>query len=302
MTSPTKALLAIVGASLLWSTAGLSKIVILALDPYMAAFLRFLVASIVILPFFLKEKRGQKPITPLILLSLGSTANIAFFYIGLQTSTANASALIYAGVPLLTAVLAHKLIGEAITTKKIVGILVGLIGVAFIAILPALEKGQVVSGGFPGNFFFIAAVVSWTLYLIASRRIMSRHGYSPVELSSVSIFTTCIIFFIISLFTFRTSYIPRMTDPAMIFYILHLGIGVTVGTYLLLQLAIKLSSASTTSLTNYLQPVFALLFNAVFLKETITLQLIAGIVLVFTGITISSGAHVLKEVRSWTKK
>ena len=59
MSTRTKALLAILLATLLWSTAGLSKIVVRTFDPYFAGFLRFFVATLVILPFL--------PNTPLFL-------------------------------------------------------------------------------------------------------------------------------------------------------------------------------------------------------------------------------------------
>lgn len=238
----------------------------------------------------------------LVPLSILGTANIAFFYIGLQTSTANAATLMYAGVPFLTAILAHRLIAERITIQKMMGIFIGIMGVIFIAMLPAIERGEIVSGGFPGNLFFLAAVIVWSLYIIGSRRAIATKGYSPLVVSSVSIFTTCAIFFGISLFTFRASYVPLLMQPSLLFFILHLGLGVTVGTYLLFQWAVKYSSATTTSLNHYLQPVFALLFNMIFLREAITAPLIVGIVLVFTGVMVTSGSHVLHEMRSWTRK
>ena len=112
MSSRSKALLAIVLASLLWSTAGLAKILILELNPFFAAFLRALIASLVILPFFLRDRiQWRSVLRDVFPLSLASAGNILFYYLGLMFSTANAGSLINAGIPLITLVLSHILIG-----------------------------------------------------------------------------------------------------------------------------------------------------------------------------------------------
>ena len=303
MSPRTKALIALVIASLLWSTAGLAKIVVRELDPYVAAFLRFFVASLVILPFFLKEKIQRKHILrDLIPLSLASSANILFFYVGLVTSTANAATLIYAGVPLVTALLAHQLIGERINKQKILGIALGLAGGVFGAILPVLEKDGSVSGSPVGNTFFVLAVLVWSLYTIGSRRAINQKGYSPLTVSSISIFTTCIVFFAISLFTFRPTYWAILRQPTTLYLVLHLGILTTVVTYLLYQWVVKHASATTASLNNYIGPVFGILINVAFLGETVTPAFLLGTALVFAGVVVTSGSGLLQEVKDWVNK
>lgn len=302
MTSRTKALIAIVLAALLWSTAGFAKIVVRSLDPYVAAFLRFFVASVVIFPFFLKTKKHKHFFRDLVPLSLASTANILLYYIGLQTSTASSAVLISAGVPLVTSIFAHMLIKEQLTPHKLIGIIIGLVGVIFIALLPIIEKGNFASGNIVGNTFFIASVFVWSIYTIGSRRAIDKQGHSPLIVSGVSIFTSTIVFFFISIFTFKPSYIQIVADPSMIFLILHLGINITVATYLLFQWAIKHSSATTTSLNTYLQPMFALGINTLFLGEKITLPLVFGAAIVLSGVMITSGKKLILEARGWVSR
>lgn len=292
MSSRTKALFAIIAAALLWSTAGLSKILVRELDPYLAAFLRFFVASVVILPIFLASKKSKHMIRDLVPISLLATANILFYYIGLSLSTANAATLIYAGAPMLTATLAHMLIGERLNKQKITGILIAFLGILFITAFS-------VSGTPVGNVFFVIAIVVWSLYTIGSRQAIATRGYSPIVLSSVFFFVTTGVFFLISLFTFKPSYIPVLTAPSTILLILHLGILVTVATYLLYQWAIQHSSATTASLQNYIGPIFSILVNVTFLGETITPGFLAGTALVLTGVIIASGSGLLQEVKDW---
>lgn len=300
MSSRTKALFAIILASLLWSTAGLSKIIVRELDPYVAAFLRFFVASLVIFPFFLREKIKRKHIIrDLVPLSMLATANILFYYLGLAVSTANAATLIYAGVPMLVAVLAHTLIGERLNRQKIAGITLGLIGIIFIAALPGIAKGESVTGHIQGNIFFLAAVIVWSFYTIGSRRAIAVKEYSPLTVTSVFMFTACIVFSIVSLFTFQTRYLTVLAQPRTVLLILHLGTLVTVATYLLYQWVVKHSSATTASLSNYIGPVFSILINVTVLKETVTPAFLIGTALVLSGVVIASGSGLLQEVKDW---
>jgi len=303
MSSRTKALIAIILASLLWSTAGLSKIIVREFDPYFAAFLRFFIASIVILPLFLKMNVKRKHLSrDLVPFSLLATANILFYYLGLSLSTANAATLIYAGAPMLTAILAHYLIGERLNRQKVMGILVGFAGILFIAFLPTLSKGESVSGNIIGNLFFVFAAVVWSFYTISSRRAIADRDYSPVTVTSMFLFTTTAVFFVISLFTFKTSYIPTLLQPSTILLVLHLSVVVTVATYLLFQWTVKHSSATTASLQNYTGPIFSVAVNVAFLKETVTPAFFVGAALVMTGVVIASGSGLLQEAKDWVNK
>ena len=291
------ALIAIIGASLLWSTAGISKPLVRQFDPFTVAFIRFLIASLIILPFALKEKINKKikylPILPITLLS---TVNIIFFYLGLTTSTANAATIIYNLTPLIVALTAFRLIKEQIAAKKIVGILIGFFGTMIIAVLPIFEGKSPVSGDIRGNLFFIAAACSWAIYTIGSRQVIAKHGYSPLTVSSISIFNSTLVFGLITIFTWKSDYLSALTNPSMYLLFLHLGILVTVATYLLFQWGVKNSSASTASLSQYLQPIFAIIFNVIFLGEKLTFVFIIGGLLVFIGVIIATGTGVIAEI------
>lgn len=296
MSLKTKALIAIVLAALLWSTAGLSKIVVRELNPYLAAFIRFFIASLVILPLFLKTKRNLVTLfKDLVPMSLFAVCNILFYYVGLTLSTANASTLIYAGSPMLTAVLAHFMIGERLYMQKVLGIIIGFAGILFVTAFS-------ISGTLTGNLLFVCAIVVWSLYTIYSRKAIVQKGYSPLTVTSVFFFTATIIFFVISLFTFKTSYIPVLMKSSTMLLLLHLGLLVSVATYLLYQWAIKHSSATTASFQNYIGPVFSILINTAVLKETITPSFILGTALIMTGVVLANSTGLLREMKEWVAR
>lgn len=300
MSARSKAIIAIIAASLLWSSAGISKIVVRTLDPFSAGFLRYLIASLVILPFFLKEKRKKNiDWTKLLPLSILSGINVMLFYVGLQTSSANAATMIYAGAPLMTAILARQFIAEGINIQKFIGLLVGLGGVLIITLLPALESGQILSGDLRGNLLYLMAVIVWAVYSIGSQKASATHNHSPITISGLSIFTSCLLFGVITLFSWKPSYLPKVIEDGLWLTFLHLGIFVTVAPLLLYQWTIKLSSATTASLTTYLQPVSSVIFNMIFLGERLTASFVVGGIVIIVGVVITTGERIFSEVKSW---
>src|SRR3990172_9314222 len=122
MSSRTIALIAIIVASLLWSTAGVTaKILLRVLEPFPLAFWRFTFAALIVIPLLMRQKqmKWKNMIKDVFPVALFGTANIIFFYFGLQKTTANSAAIIYTAGPLMTAILAKFLIREELTSKKV---------------------------------------------------------------------------------------------------------------------------------------------------------------------------------------
>lgn len=287
--SKTKALIGVILASLFWSTAGISKILVRSIDPYITAFIRFLISSLFLLPIFLKQKvQKQFNLKSIIPIAILSTANICFFYLGIMTSTANASTIIYSTTPLVVLVFSAIFLNEKISRQKLIGIIIGLFGAVLIGILPIFEKKQQISGDITGNILFGLAMLSWAFYTIGSRYLIVSKKSTGLQLSSISIFLSSIIFGIISFFRWQPNYFSLITQPKNILLFLHLGIFVTVVTYLLYQWSIKHSSATIASLNLYIQPVFAILFNTIFLNEVINKEFVIGSIFVFLGVLITT--------------
>src|SRR3990172_8114517 len=103
MTVKQKAIGALLGTIFLWSfMVIIARFAVLRVSAIYLLFLRLLVASICFLPFFLKSRVWRnKRFKSLVLISLGSTINLTFFMLGIQYTTASASQIIYAAIPIL---------------------------------------------------------------------------------------------------------------------------------------------------------------------------------------------------------
>ncbi len=298
MSSRARAIVAIIIASLLWGTAGTStKILLQTADPFVVSTYRFAIASLLILPYFLRAKKPASYLRHLIPLSLLAASNIVFFYIGIHITTANATTLIYAGTPLATAFLAKIIIKEDISRQKFFGVLMGLVGVVVIIVLPLLENQHQISGSLQGNMFIVLAVLSWTLYSIGSRHYISSNTYTPILMTSINFFVTFIISLLITVVVKQQLFSPTMLTFQFMGTLLYSGIFVTFVTYLLFQWAIKHVSTTTAQLKHYVEPIVGVTLNASLLGEHMSHGFITGSFLIFMGIAIMTGKQLFVQIQ-----
>lgn len=289
MSDRQKALLGIFfGSMFTGAVAAVTKIGLTEIPPLSFAFLRFLVASIFLLPLFIRKSRSiLKDLMALVPLSLFATANIIFFVIGIKTTTATTGQMLYAGVPLLTGLIAHYLITEKLTKQKLLGIAVGFVGVLIIVLLPLLQQSKAFSGDLRGNILIAIAVISWSFYMVFSKK--AQREYSPFVITSAFIFVTCIILLPFFLLQLRTDYgWWREVTLDGLLAVVYVALVVTVGGYWLNQYVIKLGGSIFASMGFYVMPVFAFLAAFVLLGEKLTSGFVFGGILALLGIYLTT--------------
>jgi drug/metabolite transporter (DMT)-like permease len=230
-------------------------------------------------------------------VALFSAGNFLFFLFGINKTTANAAVIIYTATPITVALLSHRLIREHISRQKITGILIGLGGVLIILLLPILEQTHLIVGDIQGNLLIVGAVIMFALYNVGSRHLIVAKSYHPLTITGMSLFVSAVCF-ILLLFLFPHKPIfPPLLALDNISVLLYLAIFVTVVPYVLHQWAIKHSSATTGSLTGYIQPIFGFILNGILLGEIITGRFFAGSLLVFFGTFLATGTEVVRMMK-----
>jgi len=299
MSPRTRAFIAIIIASILWGTAGVTaKILVRDVDPFVASFYRFLIASLFILPFFIKEQRKEHHAWKnLIPLSMLGGLNVPLYFLGIKLTTANSATLIYTIAPLATAFFSSLLIKEIHSFRKILGILIGFAGALFIIVLPLIEKNHSVTGDFTGNIFVVCAMLFWTLYSIGTRHLHINNKYSPVTMTSIYFFSTTFISFFFAVIFQKQFIVPALFSPLYIGTLFYSGIFITLITYFLYQWAIKRIGVTTASLKQYIELIVGVFLNTLFLGETISRGFIIGALFVILGLTIATGSKVFFVVK-----
>jgi drug/metabolite transporter (DMT)-like permease len=196
-----------------------------------------------------------------------------------ETHIASGLASILNGaMPLFTVLLAHYWThDERWTAPKIVGVLIGFVGVV-IVFVPELREG--IQMEFWGQFAVVVAALSYAIATIVIRR--SLRGVSPMVASAGQLGAAAICMAPLSLaFDNPLSLRPSMPALAALLTLALLGTAVA---YILYYWLIERTGATRTSLVTYLLPIFGVMWGALLLREPITLESIAGLGLIIGGV------------------
>ncbi len=275
----------IISAAVLGGGAGVfGKIALREIPPFSFTFLRFLVASIFLIPFSLKylpkfRKRDYK----IILLSLLASANVVLFAFGIRHTSANISQMIYTAVPIVSAILSFYYLRERFGIKKIFGIIMGFVGALLIIVLPLISNADSAVSSIWGNIIIVIAMLSISLYWVLSKRFQEK--YSPLEINNYFIFTTTILLLFLSIFDLSQNpgwYIGVSTNAYL--SLLFVAIFSTAIYYLISQIIVKRATPVMATMILYVQPFTTFIWAYYFLSETLSILFIVGTVLTLLGV------------------
>lgn len=240
-----------------------------------ATFLFWLVSLVV--P---QEKIERKDFFKLFIAALfGVVINMLFFFKGLEfTSPIHASAIMTI-TPIIILVLSAYVLGEKITSLKIAGVVIGLIGAL---ILTIYGKSARAGDNVPlGNVLIFLNAISYSVYVILIKKLTAKyHPFSFIK--------WLFLFGLIILIPFGYNELTEVQwetfTPNITYSVLFVIIGATFGTYLLNPLALNKLKASTVGIFIYLQPAIAGLFALYIGADFIDLLKVSAMVLIFTGV------------------
>jgi len=299
MSTRTKALIAISIAAMLWASASVvSKTLFRFAPPFVAATHRFTLATLIMLPFFLRLKKPKEYFLRLLPLGLFNAGNVLFYYSGLFLTTANTSSILGAAVPITVAIASAILIKEYISPKKRIGIFLGFIGALIIVLLPLIEKGGAATGNIYGNLFLVGSLLSWTMYVVYSRSILASGTYTPILSTFINISTVASASFIFALLTHQPLFPSTVFAYPYLLMLVFAAVFITITTFFLFQWGVQHISASTASFKEYLQLVFGIMLNSIFLHEKLTGSFVIGSIFVALGVFIATGEHLSKKLVS----
>jgi len=292
MSRKTRAFLAVILAAILsGGNPTFTKIGLNEFPPLGFIFVRFLISLVFVSAILVKGlKKARQELLPIVLLSLLSTANIVLFTFGVKRTTATMSQMIYAVVPILAAVLSAKLLKEAMTVRKIGGIVLGLVGMALIVLLPLINHSTASSGDLVGNLMIVLGAVSFSVYSVYSKRFQEK--YSPAFLTAIFLLTTALVSGILAFGEYLNN--PDLWGNISVNAWLAMGYVALLGTgsfYFLYQFAIQAGSPVIASMILYLAPVTAFGWAFFLLGERLTTTIVAGAILVLSGAWLVTGSN-----------
>ena len=279
-------------AVIIWSgNFVVARGVIKQIPPVSLAFYRWLIASLIIMPFALPSfKKEWKVVSQswhyLFWVSLMGIALFnTFVYIAAHHTTAINLALIgTTTAPVIAIILARIFLKEKIGWKKMAGLVLCITGVAFL-----LSKGSfqnLVSFRFTvGDGWIVLGAFCFAVYNTLVRK--KPKGISGTNyLFIIFSFGTLLLFPVYVWKTFH--FAPVTWNINLLLILLYLGLGTSVICYFCWNIAIGKLGAGRTSLFGNLIPVFSSIEATLILKEQFTNIHIVSMLLVFIGILIAN--------------
>jgi drug/metabolite transporter (DMT)-like permease len=273
--------------SIFWGGAFIvGRVVAKNVDPFSASFLRFTIASVLLLLLTWKSE-GRLPkiktrqIIPLVLLGMiGIFAYNVFFFKGLKIIEAGRAALIVATVPIFVAIFSVYFFREKLNLIKVAGIITSLIGVIIV-----VSRGKLIeilhgSLGW-GELCIFCCVISWTTYSLVGKAMVSN--IAPLVLIAYSSVIGAAGLFFPAYFHGVVQNLTHYSamDWLGIFYLAIFG---TVLGFVWYLEAIKNIGPTRAALFINFVPIFSILLGFSILREPITLSLLIGAILVTSGV------------------
>ncbi len=270
-----------------------SKVIVGALDPAAWAALRA-VSALAILAVLTVAGRRRLPrgrdgwyLAGCALL--GVTLNQILFLEGLSRTTPAHSALICSTIPLFALAGAVLLRQERPTRRKVLGLFVGMAGVA---VLLEADRFSPDASYLAGDLLTLANAASYGLYVALSGRVMARHD---------SLGATTVVFawgaFGILLYGAGALWRAPLASlsPQTYGLMVYAVVGATVVTYALNLWALKHTQASRVALYVILQPVVATVLAVLLLDEPVTPRLLVAGALVLAGLALREGRRATQR-------
>jgi drug/metabolite transporter (DMT)-like permease len=268
---------------LLWSFAFVAgKIGVTDCPPLILLTARFSLAGILILGVTALRGEAWSSLTwrdAGIFAILGVANNALYLglgYTGLQTVSAGLGGLVVSANPVFTAVLAAAFLGEALTWRKVMGLLLGISGVGFIV----WHRMSVGTDDWHGILFTLASLASIVAGTILFK-VLAPKGSLWVGNGVQNLAAGIVLL----PFAFTLSSVGDIVPSArLVAAFAFLVLGGSILAYLLWFHLLKVCGATAASAYHFLMPPLGMLFAFLVLGEHVELRDLLGIVPVALGI------------------
>lgn len=209
----------------------------------------------------------------------GVAFNMLTFFKGLSLTSPISAAVIMVSTPMIVLTLSALIMKERMQKRMVSGIILGLIGTAFL-ILYGKSIGSATNAGL-GNFLVLVNAISYGFYLIIVKKLMDKYNaFTFVKWIYLFGFIMVLPFGWSQFQTVNWNLIPMDICWKIGFVVVFS----TFLTYLLNLLSMKELKPTTVAVFIYLQPLFATIFAISLGKDELSLVKIGSAVLIFVGV------------------
>jgi drug/metabolite transporter (DMT)-like permease len=262
-------------------------------QPWSGSFLRFLVASLCMIPLVWHFEGRLQPLRKkqVLLVFLSGMTGVflynVFFLTGLQTMMASRASVIVASNPVFISLFAALLFrGERLTLVKIIGIVLSVGGAVYV--ISRGNPAEILQGGIGrGEMLIFGCVLSWVSYSLIGKVVMK--DVLPVSAETYACLFGASALLPPALVEGMAGNLGSYSLPAWL-SIAYLGFFGTCLGFVWYYEGIKEIGPSKSAVFINFVPISAVIMSFFMLGETIDASLLIGAALVLTGIYLTNHA------------
>jgi len=269
------------GMSFVWSS-----ILLKYFQPVSIIFIRLVISSFFLFSVSLIFNKWEKIQPSDFLLFFFSAVFNPFLYFlgenyGLKYSSPTTTSVIIATIPVFSPIIAYFFFREKLTIINIAGLFLSFGGV----ILMLITKDFSLNVDKKGILFLTEAVLAALIYSVLVRKLTFR--YRPLTIIKYQNLIGIFLFLpIFMLFDAHTTFLVKLNFEIVSSFLL-LSILASSLSFVFYTKSIQILGISKANIFSNLIPVFTAIFSFVLLAEHFTIQKLAGMLLVITGVYIS---------------
>ncbi len=250
--------------------------------PFSSAFIAFsrgLLGGMFILLFRRIKKRGDTPKVPLrtFIWLIASGAMMGFNWILLfeayEHTTVAVATLCYYMQPTIVMLLSPMLFGEKLTKIKTLCAVTAVAGMVLVS--GVMGGGRPQDGNMQGVLLGLGAAVLYSVVVIMNKKVRGVDAYQKTTIQLLSAGAAMIPYMLLTGGFDRSGFGTTSAALLLAVGIVHTGIA-----YVMYFGSMDGLKAQSIAILSYIDPVSALLFSAVFLKEPLSLSGICGAVMI----------------------
>jgi len=281
--------LALAGMAFVWGVNfTVVKTALAELSPLAFNALRFSLASLLIMTALWLVEKDVRPDSGdgwrFLVLGLVGNAGYQFLFInGLHRTTSGNGSLILATIPVFVPLIGTLLRIERIGARAWVGIFLSFAGIALI-VLGCGEEVGLAGETTAGNLMILSAAMLWAGYTILSRSLLAH--YSPLKVTALAMSTGTPFIVLYAIPALREQNWGAVSWQGWGGLAFSSVLAIALA-YVVWNLGVSRVGGARTAVYSNLTPVVATFTGWLFLGEAITLWVIGGAALIFTGIYLT---------------
>ena len=269
-----------------------TKVALREVDPFTLLTLRFGIGGFLLLLVQLLRNRGfletfssKDWISIIFLAIVGISGHTLLQAYGLLYTTAVNTGWIVAIIPIFITIAARLFLGEAITARKLIGILIGFLGIFLVISKGVFSVSIFRFGSTFGDTLVLFSALTWTAFTVGGKGFLSR--FSPLAAITPIMIVGCLITLPFTWLKWEWNILFHLSLTGWM-SILFLGVFCSGLAYLFWYSALEKKDSSIVGMCLYLEPLVTLIGAYFLLNEEIRWVTLVGGGMILLGVYLAA--------------